>query len=252
MSGRRSKKQRQAQRNRPAHIVNAETIARSADAVLGVNLSDLPFMNRTAQVVMGLCRAAFAQSKAIATLAEAGLLSATAPNRRLVAEVALRLHWLEGLSRDERRKAADTMLEKDRTDTEKLVTYLQEAGQEVDFDLAEMSAFKLDAASNGSIHQQTTRLWAAVESSEVKPWSIYSMWLEETIYAHASGALAGKYAPTHDDVHMSTGTPEPMDPDLEAHPILQMLIVTTTGRILMDEGLPEEFARRVVAAFFSV
>lgn len=252
MSGRRSKKQRQTRSERSAYLVNAEAVIRSANAVLSVDLDDLAFRNRAAQVVVGLCRAAFAQSKVIATLARAGLLSAAAPNRRLAAEVALRLHWLEGLSRDERRKAADTMLEKDRADTEKLITYLRDAGQDVDFDLEEMNAFELDAATGGSIHQQTTRLRAAVESSEVKPWSIYSIWLEETIYAHASGALAGKYAPTHDDVHMSSGVPDPTDPDLEAHPIVQMLIVTTACRILRDEGMPEEFAGRLATAFFSV
>lgn len=218
--------------------------------MLSVDLSDYKFRNRTAQVVVGLCRAAFAQSKAIATLARADLLSAAAPNRRLVLEVSLRFNWLEGLSRDERRKAADTMLAKDRDDTNKLIEHLHEDGHEVDFDADEMNAFELDDATKGAIHQQATRLRAAVEASAVKPGTIYSMWLEETKFAHASGSLAGQHAPTHDDLHMSSGIPLPMDPDLEAHRILQTIIVMTTCRILRDEGFPDETANRLALAFF--
>lgn len=223
---------------------------RSADAVLGVDLSDHRFRNRVAQVAVGLCRAAFAQSKVIATLAKADLLSAAAPNRRLVLEVSLRLHWLQGLSRDERRRAVDTMLAKDRADTNKMLDYLRDAGHEADFDPTEMDAFKLDDAAKGAIHQQATKLRAAADSSEVQPWSIYSMWMAETQLAHASGNLAGKYAPTHDDLHMASGTPDPMDPDLEAHRVIQTHVVMTTRRILLDEGFPEEKANRIAVAFF--
>ena len=225
---------------------------RSADAVLNVDLSDLAFRSRTSQVVVGLCRAAFAQSKVIATLANADLLSAAAPNRRLVLEIALRLHWLQGLSREDRRKAVDTMLAKDRQDTNRLLDYLRDAGHDADFDPTEMDAFQLENETKGSIHQQVTRLNAAVDSSEVKPWSIYSMWLGETQFAHASGSLAGKYAPTLDDLHLSSGSPDPMDPDLEAHRLLQLHVITMTGYLLTNEGLPEEFSGRIGAAFFAV
>lgn len=227
-------------------------VARSADAVLSVDLSDLAFRSRTSQVVVGLCRAAFAQSNVIATLAKADLLSAAAPNRRLVLEIALRLHWLQGLSLEDRRKAVDTMLAKDRDDTSRLLDYLRDTGHEADFDRTEMDAFELNAETKGAIHQQATRLNAAVDSSQVKPWSIYSMWLGETQFAHAPGNLAGKYAPTLDDLHMSSGVPDPMDPDLEAHRVLQVHIVMTTGYLLTDEGLPEQFAGRIGAAFFAV
>lgn len=239
-------------RERPARIVNAEFVLRSADAVLGVDLSDVRFRSRTDQVVVGLCRAAFAQSKVIAALAKADMLSAAAPNRRLVLEIALRLHWLQGLSAEERRKAVDTMLAKDRQDTNRLLAYLRDAGHEADFDPTEMDAFELDDEAKGAIHQQSTRLNAAVDSSEVTPWSIYSMWLGETQFSHASGNLAGKYAPTLDNFHMSSGVPEPMDPDLEAHRLLQVHIVVMTSYLLTSEGLPEAFAGRIAAAFFAV
>lgn len=220
------------------------------DAVLGVDLSDHRFRNRVAQIAVGLCRAAFAQSKVIATLARTDMLSAAAPNRRLVLEISLRLHWLQGLSRDERRRAVDTMLAKDRADTNKMLDYLRDAGHEADFDPTEMDAFELDDAAKGAIHQQATKLRAAADSSEVQPWSIYSMWMAETQFAHASGNHTGKYAPTHNDLHMSSGAPDPMDPDLEAHRVIQTHVVMTTCRILVDEGFPEETANRLAIAFF--
>lgn len=82
---------------------------------------------------------------------------------------------------------------------------LRDADQEVDFYMEEMNEFGPDAVTGGSIHQQTTRLWAAVEPIHVKPWSVYSIWLEETTYAHAPCALASKYAHPHGDLHMSSG-----------------------------------------------
>ncbi|MDN5715678.1 MAG: hypothetical protein L0G89_00430 [Janibacter sp.] len=205
MSGSRAKKQRKTEGERLARFANAEIVARSADAVLSVDLSDVEFRSRTDQVVVGLCRAAFAQSKVIAAL-----------------------------------------------DTNRLLAYLRDAGHEADFDPTEMDSFELDDETRGAIHQQSTRLNAAVDSSEVKPWSIYSMWLGETQFSHASGNLAGQYAPTLDDFHMSSGAPDPMDSDLEAHRLLQVHIVVMTEYLLSDEGLPEELSGRIGAAFFSV
>lgn len=250
MSGSRARRQRQAERERPASIVNSEHIGRSADAVLNVHFDDVVLRNRTVQVVVGLARAAFAQSKVISALTNGGLLSAAAPNRRLFIEIALRLHWLQGLSSDERRRAVDTMLDKDRHDTNRILDYLRDAEHEADFDPAEMNAFELDNEAKGAIHQQATRLSAAVNASEVKPWSTYSMWLEETKFAHASGTLAGSYAPTHDDRHMSSGRPDPTDPDLEGHRLIQAQIAMTAGFILGDEGMPEDVASRIATAFF--
>ncbi len=142
------------------------------------------------------------------------------------------------------------MLAKDRADTNKMLDYLRDAGHEADFDPTEMDAFELNDAAKGAIHQQATKLRAAADSGEVRPWSTYTMWMGETQFAHASGNLAGKYAPTHDDMHMSSGVPDPMDPDLEAHRLLQAQIVMTTCRLLADEGFPEESASRLSVAFF--
>lgn len=231
---------------------NADWVARSADAVLQVDYEDVDLPSRVAQVAVGLCRAAFAQSKAIATLAQAGLLSAAAPNRRLVLEIVIRLHWLMSLPTEDRRKAVDTMLEKDRQDVNRLLAYLREIGHQADFDSTEMDAFELSAEPRGYIHQQATKLRSAVDASTVKPWSVYSMWLSETQYSHASANLAGRYAPTFDDSHLSRGTPDPTDPNLEAHRLLQAYIVSLVEHLLSDEGLPRESAGRMGVAFLEV
>ena len=75
------------------------------------------------------------------------------------------------------------------------------------------------------------------------------MWREETKHAHPSGALAGQYAPTRDNSHLQSGQPEPMDPDLEAHQLIQCLIVAATQQILKDEGLAPDVASRLTNAF---
>lgn len=251
MSGRRAKKARSAERARPAHLKNAETVRRTAEAVLSVDLSDLRLRNRVPQVVIGLCRAAFAQSAVIATLTANGMSSSASPNRRLFLEAALRLHWLRDLTRDDRRRAVDTMLAKDRKDTNGTLAYLAKVGQEADFDPSEMNEFYLDSSETGAVQEQARKLDAAVKSTEVEPWSIYAMWREETKHAHPSATLAGEYAPTFDDAHLSSGEPDPMDLNLEAHSLVQQLIVMTTGWLLSDEQVPHEIANRITVAYFA-
>lgn len=252
MSKSRSKKRHRARRSRPVRPVGADYARRSADAVLAVDMSDLVLRDRVPQVVVGLCRAAFAQSKVVAELAVAGMLSSAAPNRRLFYEVALRLQWLSGLSHDDRRQAADVMLEKDRRDINTTLAYLGDLGHAVDFDSADMNAFQLDAPEKGKLQEQAKKLRAAVKATESEPWSIYAMWREETRYSHPSGVLAGKYAPTFDDVHMSQGEPEIIDPDFDAHRLVQLLIAMETTHLLVEEGVSLEISNRIADAFLSV
>lgn len=249
MSGRRAKRKRQAERNRPTHVKNAELVDRAADAVLAVDLSDIVLNDRVPQVVVGICRAAAAQSKVVAMLTAAGNAASAAPNRRLVLEAAIRLLWLAGLSRDERRQAVDIMLEKDRNDTNSTLGYLSSLGQTVDFDPTEMNEFELIAPTKGTLQEQTRKLDAAVRATEVEPWSLYAMWREETKSAHPSGSLAGQYAPTFDDKHLSSGEPSPMDADLEAHQLIQFLIVMTTRDLLIQDGVSRKIADRIPEAF---
>ncbi|MEZ3155917.1 hypothetical protein AB1K56_03230 [Microbacterium sp. BWR-S6Y] len=250
MSGKKPKTKRQPPRATAPHLVNAAIVQRTARAVLAVDMSDVVLKDFVPQVAVGLCRAAAAQSIVVATLTRTGQASSAAPNRRLVLEAAIRLIWLSGLSKADRHTAASVMLESDRKDTNETLAYLEERGQGAPFDPTEMNAFELDAPTKGLLQEQVRKLRAAVVGSQSEPWSLYAMWREETKYAHPSGALAGQYAPTHDQAHLSSGQPDPMDPDLEAHRILQTLIVMTTCRILVEEGFPDETANRLAVAFF--
>jgi hypothetical protein len=251
MSGRRAKKVRSAERARPTYLKNAETVRRTAEAVLSVDLSSFRLGNRVPQVVVGLCRAAFAQSRTVAVLTANGMSASAAPNRRLFLEAALRLHWLRDLSCDDRRRAVDTMLAKDRKDTNRTLAYLAKVGQQAEFDPTEMNEFILDPAETGAIQEQARKLDAAVKSTDVEAWSIYAMWREETKHAHPSATLAGAYAPTFDDAHLSSGEPDPTDLNLEAHSLVQQLIVTTTESLRDDEQVPHEVAGRITAAYLA-
>lgn len=141
------------------------------------------------------------------------------------------------------------MLESDQKDTNNTLAYLERQGQEAPFDPTEMNAFELDAQTKELVQEQVRKLRAAVAGSESEPWSLYAMWREETKYAHPSGSLAGQYAPTRDQTHLHSGQPNPMDPDLEAHQLIQCLIVAATQQILTDEGLAPEVAARITTAF---
>ncbi len=249
MSGKKTKTKRQPARAVAPRLVNAAIVRRTARAVLAVDMSDVALRDFVPQVAVGLCRAAAAQSIVVAALTRAGQASSAAPNRRLVLESAIRLKWLSGLSKADRHTAASVMLEVDRKETNDTLAYLQSQGQTAPFDPTEMNRFELDAPTTGPLQEQARKLRAAVLGSESEPWSLYAMWRDETKYAHPSGALAGQYAPTHDNSHLQSGQPKPMDPDLEAHQLIQCLIVAATQQVLTDEGLAPDVASRITNAF---
>lgn len=233
----------------PDYPENVVIVDRTAAAILDVDMRDLALADRVPQIVVGLCRAAAAQSRVIAALSSVGLSSAAAPNRRLFLEVAIRLIWMASLSREDRRQATDIMLEADRRDTMATLDYLNGLGHEVDFDPSEMNSFELQAPTKGALQEQTRKLAAAVRQGDAEPWALYAMWREETKNSHPSGTIAGQYAPTFDGTHLSSGHPDPMDPDLEAHRLTQVLIVRATEQILSDEGYEPAVASRIVDAF---
>ncbi|HBX76450.1 MAG TPA: hypothetical protein DEG43_02280 [Acidimicrobiaceae bacterium] len=252
MSGRRAKQKRRIEKISDSSIAGACLIERSADAVLAVGFDDLALKDRIPQFAIGLCRAAFTQSKAIVMLASGGQLAAAAPNRRLFFEAALRLHWLASLPKEERIQATDTILDKERRDTANTISYLRDLGHDVDFNLEEMEAVLLDAPKKGTLQEQARKLDAAVKAADNQAWSIYATWREESKFSHASGTLAGSYAPTLNQVTIGHGEPAPMDPELEAHQLTQHLIVAMTAQLLEDAGLGPDIAQRIPLAFYSV
>lgn len=117
--------------------------------MLRASLNSVEFHRRTDQVVVVLCRAAQPQSKAIPALAKIDMLSAAVPNRHLVLEIALRLHWLQSLSIVVRRKAIDTKLAIGRRNTGRLLDFLRDTGHAADFAPTEKDSFELEHETKG-------------------------------------------------------------------------------------------------------
>lgn len=71
MSGSRSKKKLQSKREHPEYLASAKYTLRTANAVLTVDFGEVP-VTRVSQFAVGWLRAAFAQSRIIATLTASG------------------------------------------------------------------------------------------------------------------------------------------------------------------------------------
>lgn len=250
VSEKKAKQSRRALRERPIPIVNADYARRSADAVLSVDLSEVP-LTRVTQFIVGWFRSAFDQSRVIADLVSRGMASSGGPNRRLFAELAIRLHWLNDLAPADRQGAVDAMLDWERTNTEKTFKHLREMGWEDDVDLTEMKDFILDVTVDNKIRDQATKFAAAAHATEVKNTGLFHVWRDESSYAHATGYLASSHAPAGYD-QLGRGAPPVVAADLEAHRLVQLFIVTMTCRLLVEEGADRSVATNVMDAFFSV
>lgn len=251
MSGSRAAKQRQAKQERPAHLINADYALRSADAVLSVDLSEVQ-ISRVNQFAVGWMRAAFEQSRVIARLTKAGMGHAAAPNRRAFWELSIRLLWFADLAKSERGTAADTMLEHGRSTEKTTHSHMQSMGIPSDIDIAAMEDFVLDAAKEKAMQQQAKNLTEAVKATEINLGMIYRLWREDSTWAHATGFLAGSYAPLEGGNTIGVGKPRDVDRDLEAHRLASVAVVFSVGYILADEGVPRDIASAVEVAFYKV
>ena len=250
MSGRRAKAKRQEQRERPAHIANAEYVLRSADAVLSVDLSEVP-VSHVNQFAIGWMRAAFEQSRIIANLTSSGMGHAAAPNRRAFWELILRLLWLGDMPQAQRETAADTMLANDRATETATDRHMREMGLESLIDVAAMEEFALNASDDKHLKNQAKILTEAAKSTELNSGVVYRLWREDSTWAHATGFLAGYYAPAGETT-IGEGKPPIIDHDLEAHRLATMFIVFAVGFVLKDEGVPDELATAPAVAFHQV
>ncbi len=205
-------------------------------------------VTRPRQFIIGWWRAAFAQAHASATLTLAGLAHVAAPNRRAYAELVVRLQWLTAIPLEERGPALDAMLEHERELTERSIEHLRTMGFDSERDLSEMRAFILDAA-DGVRKDEARRFLAAAQSTNGQSLGLYVLWREETQYAHATGALASAYAPASAD---SDGQPPVMDRDLTGQVHMAFLATTLVYHLLIDEGVPQESATRLVDAFLGL
>jgi hypothetical protein len=170
MSGSRAKKARQSKRERPDYLASADYTLRAANAVLAVDLGEVP-VSRVSQFAVGWLRAAFEQSRIIAILTASGLGYAAAPNRRAFWELTIRLLWLGDMPQSDRASAADTMLDYERETETKTDEYMRTNGLPSDIDVAEMEAFVLDVAK-GKLRSEATNLTHAVKGAGVNLWMV--------------------------------------------------------------------------------
>lgn len=231
----------------------ATRLDENADRVLAVQMDDLTLPeSRVPQVIVGLCRAAFAQCKVISLLTRENLFFESAPNRRLFIESVIRLCWLHDMPVDKRPSAVDSMLSKDRQDLNSTVSYLTDHNFHIDFDPTEMMNFPLFAPEKGTLQEQAKKLKQAVTASKLDLSSFYTMWRDATPYSHASGFLAGAYASTLDNVHMHSNMPTVTNADLKVYVLIQLLTATITSEILRSENIDKEIANRIQNAYFSI
>jgi hypothetical protein len=249
MSGSSAKKARRVERQRPLGVANAEAVIASAERVLTVDLSLVPSTHVT-QFIVGWLRNFFEQSHIIATLTLAGRPYAASPNTRSWLETALRLQWLHDVPHEDRLGAVDAMLDYEREHETKTFEHLAKLGAAVEVDLSEMNDFVLNVTDKGPVKDQARKFASAVHATDVKAADLYRWWRDETHYSHAGGFLAGAYAPAGPPLRR--GTPPVIDPDLEAHRVLSVFVVTLVYGLLCEEGTDEEVAMALVTAFFSV
>lgn len=147
MSQSRAKKDRESERKRSNPQSSVENVLRGANAILSLDLSEVP-VSRVSQFAVGWLRAAFEQSRIIATLSASGLGHAAAPNRRAFWELTIRLLWLRDVARAERATAVDTMLDKERRTEATTDEHMRANGFPTNIDVAEMQAFVLNVTED--------------------------------------------------------------------------------------------------------
>lgn len=246
MSGKREKAKRRAVRELPEVVKNADFALAAARRVLAADISHIR-LTRVTQFVLGWMRAAFDQSRVIATLTKGGLAAAASPNRRSFAEIAVRLQWLHATSQDERVTMLDAMFEHERELTEKATEHLRKMGFESQRDLTEMRDFVLDAAE-GARKDEARRFLAAAQSTDGQSVGLYYAWREETQYTHATGAMAVAYAPKSGDDRF----PPVADADLKSHLYSLFLVISLVNALLADEGVSKSDTEVIIDAFLGL
>jgi len=239
---------RQSEDENPDGHVHAGYTLRAAKAVLAVDLAEVP-VTRVSQFIVGWLRAAFEQSRIIAMLTASGLGHAAAPNRRAFWELTIRLLWLRDTPQPDRASAAETMLDNERKTETKTDGYMRSNGLPSDIDVAEMEKFVLNV-SKDKLRSEATNLTHAVKGTDTNLWMIYRLWREDSTWTHATGFLAGSYAPARSDDTMGMGKPPHIDERLEAHNAAAAVITATVADLLLDEGTARELAAAPMLAYF--
>ncbi|MFC8681929.1 hypothetical protein ACFT30_10435 [Microbacterium ureisolvens] len=245
MSGRRAKAKRRAVEVHPLHN-HANRIIATAERVLALDLSHIP-LTRPIQFYIGWMRAAFDQSRVIATLTAGDLAHAAAPNRRAFAEIALRLLWLRSLEAPSRTKALEQMIAREKELTTGFYETLAEMGIDHDVDLSAMDKVVAEVIDDRALRQQVKAVTDAAKAAPVTA-GLYSAWREETQYTHATAHLAVAYALEEPADTLGQGSPPMQHADLSTHHMVCLLVGMLTAELVKDEGVADEAVLPIVFA----
>lgn len=219
---------------------NAKHAMNSATAVLNLNFSRV-VPSRANQFTVGWLRAAFTQSRVIIGLYLDGQGHHSAPNRRNFWELALRLLWLHNVDSADREGALNTMLSNDRWYESQTHRYLNGMNLHSDIDIKAMEEILLAVSPDKDMREQARQIAKAAKSLHHQGAHIYRLWRQDSAWTHASGFLAGQYAPVANDT-LSAGQPRVIDPDLSIHRLVGILIAFVASGVLLEEGAPRDLA----------
>lgn len=245
MSGRRAKAERRAARLTPLQEQAARIIA-TADRMLALDLSYIPAAYDS-QFIIGWMRAAYEQSKVIATLTAQGLAHAAAPNRRAFMEIAFRLLWLRTLDVEKRGPVLEGFIVREKNLTTGFYDTLKEMGYEYEFDLSEMDEVVADMLEDKELRQQVKAVTDAAKAAPIT-LGLFSAWREETQYTHATGHLAVAYAPKTENDRVGRDEPPIQHGDLDTHHMVTFLVGTLVADLLKDAGLSQKAVEPILFA----
>ncbi len=216
----------------------ARRIVATADRMLALDLSYIPAAYDS-QFIIGWMRAAYEQSKVIATLTAQGLAHAAAPNRRAFVEIAFRLLWLRTLDVEQRGPVLEGFVVREKNLTTGFYDTLKEMGYEHDVDLSAMDEVVAEILEDRDLRQQVKAVTDAAKAAPVT-LGLFSAWREETQYTHATGHLAVAYAPRTDDDRIGRDVPPSQHGDLDTHHMVTLLVGTLATELLKEAGLPQK------------
>lgn len=245
MSGRRAKAERRAAAQSPVQEQAARIIA-TADRMLALDLSYIPAAYDS-QFIIGWMRAAYEQSKVIATLTTQGLAHAAAPNRRAFVEIAFRLLWLRTLDVEQRGPVLEGFVVREKNLTTGFYDTLKEMGYEHDVDLTAMDEVVAEMLEDKDLRQQVKAVTDAAKAAPIT-LGLFTAWREETQYTHATGHLAVAYAPKTDDDRVGRDLPPTQHGDLDTHHMVTLLVGTLVAELLKEAGLSEKAVEPILLA----
>lgn len=245
MSGRRAKAERRAAALSPVQEQAARIIA-TADRMLALDLSYIPAAYDS-QFIIGWMRAAYEQSKVIATLTTQGLAHAAAPNRRAFVEIAFRLLWLRTLDVEQRGPVLEGFVVREKNLTTGFYDTLKEMGYEHDVDLTAMDEVVAEILEDKDLRQQVKAVTDAAKAAPIT-LGLFTAWREETQYTHATGHLAVAYAPKTDDDRVGRDLPHTQHGDLDTHHMVTLLVGTLVAELLKEAGLSPKAVEPILFA----